>query len=62
MNDLVGLKHRVHFDTDGSLSLVFISNEGIDIKVNESMLGGELIGNFLTEVVAVSTWSDLDGS
>jgi hypothetical protein len=52
----------VHLDTDGSLSLVFVSNEGIDVQVDEAVLGGELIGNFLTEVVAVGTWSDVDGS
>jgi len=52
----------VHFDTDGSFSLIFISNESIDIKVDETVIGGELVSNFLTKIIAVSPWSDVDGS
>ena len=40
LRDLDQLSQSVHLDTDGSVSLVLISNEGIDIKIDETVLGG----------------------
>lgn len=61
-NDLVRLNHGVHFDTDGRLPLIFISDKGVDIKVDEAVLGRKFVSDLLSEVVAVGTWSNVDSS
>ena len=59
-DDSVALDHLVHFDTNGGFSLVLISDEAVDIEVDEAVLRGELLGDLLSQDVRVGTRSDVD--
>ena len=59
-DDPVTGDHLMNFFTNWRFSLVFISDQSIDIQVNEAMLSGKFLGNLLSEVVAGSSWSDMD--
>ena len=50
----------MNFSTNSSLSLIFITNQGVDVKVDVAMLSGELLRDFFPELVAVGSWSDVD--
>ena len=50
----------MNFGTYRCFTLVFISDQSVHIKINESMLFGKLFGNLFSEFVAVGSWSDMN--
>jgi len=50
----------VDFSADSSLSLVLVTDQGVDVEVNVAVLSGELLRDLFPEFVAVGPWSDVD--
>ncbi len=52
----------MNFGTYRCFTLVFISDQSIHIKIDESMLFRKLLGNLFSKLVTVSSWSDMNDS
>jgi len=61
-NHLISLHHRVHLLPNRSFPFVLISDQGINVQVDEPVIRRQLLGDFFPQVVAVCSWSDVDAA